>query len=59
MAAGVAARLAPVPRQLSASCGTCVRYQAADPCAACMHADLERIVRVDAGGQYTELIAKA
>ena len=26
--AGVAARMTPVPRKLSSSCGTCVRYEA-------------------------------
>lgn len=43
-AAGIAARLAPVPRALSASCGSCVRYMAGDPCVACLHADYERVV---------------
>ena len=43
-AGGVSARLAPVPRYLSASCGTCVRYEADNPCASALDHDLERIV---------------
>ncbi|MDE6888030.1 MAG: DUF3343 domain-containing protein [Eubacterium sp.] len=30
----IPARLMPVPRNLSSSCGTCVRYEAASPCPA-------------------------
>lgn len=40
-AAGARAVLAPVPRRLSASCGTCVRYEAEDACLACMDADVD------------------
>lgn len=39
------ARLAPVPRRLSSSCGTCVMYQAQDPMLSCMDADLEAAYR--------------
>lgn len=42
-AAGVTARMAPVPRQLSSSCGTCVRYQGNDPCVFAIHQDFEEI----------------
>lgn len=42
-AAGVKARMAPVPRQLSSSCGTCVRYQANDLCKSQIHMDFEDI----------------
>ena len=28
---GISARMAPVPRKISSSCGTCVFYQAEDP----------------------------
>ena len=41
---GVSARLAPVPRYLSASCGTCVLYSAEDAFLRCMDADVERVV---------------
>ena len=40
---GERAVLAPVPRKLSVSCGTCVRYEAADPCRALLDADLEAV----------------
>ncbi|MFI3312719.1 MAG: DUF3343 domain-containing protein [Eubacteriales bacterium] len=40
---GVSARMAPVPRQLSSSCGTCVRYSGDDPKKSLLHEDLEEI----------------
>ncbi len=40
---GIAAELAPVPRRVSASCGTCVRYEADDPCLGQMDRDAERV----------------
>ncbi|MEA4870986.1 MAG: DUF3343 domain-containing protein [Christensenella sp.] len=42
--AGAQARLAPVPRYLSASCGTCVFYSAETPCLERMDRDVERVV---------------
>lgn len=42
----ISARLAPVPRALSASCGTCVRYCAGNPALDAMDRDFERVVRV-------------
>lgn len=52
LALGVDARLAPVPRSLSASCGTCVRYGALKPYLEAMDKDVERVVRIrpDDGG---------
>lgn len=41
---GLRARLAPVPRCLSASCGTCVFYCANEAHLALMDADVERVV---------------
>ncbi len=41
------ARLAPVPRRLSSSCGTCVMYQWEDPAVSCLDADLEAVYRVE------------
>lgn len=57
LALGVDARLAPVPRSLSASCGTCVRYNAGQPCLDAMDKDAERVVRIlpDDGG-YEQLL---
>ena len=37
------ARLAPVPRRLSSSCGTCVFYEAEGPQLASMDRDLEAV----------------
>ena len=35
--------MAPVPRRLSSSCGTCVRYQGEEPFLEAMDADVERV----------------
>ena len=51
---GIAARMAPVPRSLSSSCGTCVRYTAATPLTEMMHADYDAIYEA-ADGKYHEL----
>ena len=42
-ALGIQARMMPVPRRLSASCGTCVRYSAEDPLLERMDADKEAV----------------
>ena len=53
---GVSARLAPVPRYLSASCGTCVLYTAKQPFLERMDADVERVVeRLPQGETFVEL----
>lgn len=41
--AGYEARMAPVPRQLSSSCGTCVFYCAPNPCPDLLDEDTERV----------------
>lgn len=45
------ARMAPVPRVLSSSCGTCVLYLGEDPLVELMAADLEAVYRVE-GKRY-------
>lgn len=50
--AGIPAKMAPVPRKLSSSCGTCVRYEAPDPCLGRMDRDVECVYRED-GGDFT------
>ncbi len=40
-AKGIRAKLAPTPRELSASCGTCVRYEADDPSYSLLDSDVE------------------
>ena len=58
--AGAAARLAPVPRHLSASCGTCVIYRAQEPLLGHMDADVERVVeRLARDGAFFELLHNA
>ncbi len=44
VSAGIPALLAPVPRYLSASCGTCVRYEAETDMRACMDGDFDELV---------------
>ena len=51
-AAGIAAQMTPVPRKLSSSCGTCVRYEAEDACLACMDADVDRVYAADGADGY-------
>lgn len=43
-------RLAPVPRRLSSSCGTCAFYEAGDPMLSCMDGDMEAVYRRDGDG---------
>lgn len=56
LAAGVDASLSPVPRRLSASCGTCVRYRAEGPCLAQMDHDVEKVVQVEGEQSYQVLM---
>ena len=44
--------MAPVPRALSSSCGTCVCYEADLPMFEAMDGDVERVYRVDEAGQF-------
>lgn len=41
--AGFEARMAPVPRKISSSCGTCVFYHAAEPCYELLDEDTEAV----------------
>ena len=45
------ARMAPVPRVLSSSCGTCVFYRGEDPLLPLLDRDLEAVYRQD-GKEY-------
>lgn len=51
---GVQARMSPVPRKISSSCGTCVQYHAEEPMARCMDEDVEAIYFLD--GEQVELL---
>ncbi len=52
--AGAETRMGPVPRQLSSSCGTCVRYRAARDLRERLDAECEALYR-EAGGTYQEV----
>ena len=51
------ARLAPVPRKLSSSCGTCAFYQSEEPMLSCMDADVEAVYEQQ--GEEYSLLHKA
>lgn len=51
---GVEARMSPVPRKISSSCGTCVQYHAEEPMETCIDADAEAIYRLD--GDAVEML---
>ena len=53
--AGVKARMAPVPRKLSSSCGTCVFYEAEQPHLEMMDRDVEAVYETGAGDSATRL----
>ncbi len=46
---GISGRLAPVPRRISSSCGTCVFYEGEDMALEAMDRDLEAIWRAEEG----------
>jgi len=52
---GVHAVLSPVPRKVSASCGTCVRYAAAEPHIACMDKDFDSIFELCEDNKYLQI----
>ena len=47
--------MAPVPRRLSSSCGTCVFYEADGPLLDAMDQDVEQVCRIDGEQSYTTL----
>ena len=55
-ALSVRAQMMPVPRKLSSSCGTCVRYWAQEPHLAAMDADVEAVYETGADSEYTRLL---
>lgn len=52
--AGCKAKMQPVPRALSSSCGTCVRFSAQTDCRSLLDADAEALYAVQ-DGAYTLL----
>ena len=47
--AGCEARMMPVPRALSSSCGTCVRYTAGEDCRTLLDRDAEALYQEEDG----------
>ena len=57
-ALGVRAQMMPVPRKLSSSCGTCVRYTAEDPYLNAMDEDVEAVYEKIDKEEYALLLEK-
>ena len=55
---GARAGMMPVPRKLSSSCGTCVRYMAEEPMLEAMDVDVEAVYEVIGKEEYTKLMEK-
>ena len=55
-ALGARAQMMPVPRKLSSSCGTCVRYHADDPHLTAMDDDVEAVYERIGNEEYTLLM---
>jgi len=53
---GVRAQMMPVPRKLSSSCGTCVRYLAEDAHIAAMDEDVEAVYEKTSKEEYALLM---
>lgn len=53
---GVRSQMMPVPRKLSSSCGTCVRYLAEQPHIAAMDEDVEAVYEKKGKEEYTLLM---
>ena len=53
---GIQARMMPVPRKLSSSCGTCVWYRAQEPNLAAMDEDVEAVYERISSEAYTLLM---
>ncbi len=53
--AGIPARMMPVPRALSSSCGTCVRYSADTLCEDLLDHDVEQIAEEDEQNNFRVL----
>lgn len=56
LSAKVPAEMCPVPRALSADCGTCVRFDADSPCETMLHSDYDQVVEALETGEYRTVI---
>lgn len=52
---GIEARTMPVPRSLSSSCGTCVKYRSREPLYDPDHDEMEQMVICNDDGSYTQI----
>lgn len=52
---GIITQMAPVPRKLSSSCGTCVLYNAENANIAHMDTDVEAVYRLCSKDEYEQL----
>lgn len=52
-ALGIRAQMMPVPRKLSSSCGTCVRYLSEEPNLSAMDTDTEAVYEKTGSDAYT------
>ena len=52
---GIPAKMAPVPRELSSSCGVCVRFEAACAPKTTEHDDMERCYIIATDGSFTAI----
>lgn len=55
-ARGVNSQMAPVPRAVSSSCGTCVRYEAESDCLDALDEDVEALYCEQPAGNYRLLM---
>jgi len=55
---GISAKMAPVPRELSSSCGVCVRFEAACAPEVTEHEDMERCYCISVDGAFIETSGK-
>ncbi len=53
---GIGARLAPVPRKLSSSCGTCVFFESAKVETECLDEDFEAVYECE-GERYSRILS--
>ena len=54
-AKGVSAKMMPVPRKLSSSCGTCIRYQAENEMLEQLNQDFEALYAVEGDNKYRKI----
>ena len=53
---GITARMMPVPRKLSSSCGTCVYYKADEPHLEIMDEDVEGVYQIVGKEEYATVM---